>query len=198
MSNNALELLLSRRSVVANKLGPPGPDATQLNEILKAAARVPDHKKLVPWRFILFEGEARAFFGKVLEQTCKANEPDANAARLETEAGRFLRAPVVVAVISSVRPIPAVPEWEQVLSAGAACQNMLIAANACGFSAQWITEWYAFDKDVADALGLESGERVAGFIYIGTAQEPPAERDRPELESITTRWTTTLGKSGNV
>lgn len=185
---NALELLLTRRSVVANKLGPPGPSADQLQDILTVAARVPDHKKLVPWRFILFEGDARAEFGKILAQACRSNEPDAGDTRLETEANRFMRAPVVVAVISSLKDNPTVPEWEQVLSAGAACQNLLVAANACGFSAQWITEWYAFDDKIADALGLKNGERVAGFIYIGTASEAPDERDRPDLESITTSW----------
>ena len=186
--NSALELLLARRSVVANKLGPPGPDARQLRDILTVAARVPDHKKLAPWRFIVFEGDARAAFGEVLREACGRNEPDAGETRLETEANRFMRAPVVVAVISSPKDNPAVPEWEQVLSAGAACQNLLIAANASGFSAQWITEWYAFDDAVAKALGLESTERIAGFIYIGTATEKPEERDRPDLDHITTKW----------
>jgi len=195
MSKTALELLLERRSVVANKLGAPGPDASQLQKILTAAARVPDHKKLVPWRFIVFEGDARAEFGKVLEQICKTNEPDAGSVRLETEANRFLRTPVVVGVVSSLKDNPTVPEWEQVLSAGAACQNLLIAANAAGFSGQWITEWYAFDNEVSHVLGLSSGERVAGFIYIGTAQEAPSERDRPDLEKITTYWSVTEDNS---
>ena len=188
MSDSALNLLLTRRSVVANNLGPPGPDAQQLRKILTAGARVPDHKKLVPWRFILFQGKARAAFGKVLAQACKANEPDAGDVRLETETGRFLRAPVVVAVISSPVEHSAVPEWEQILSAGAACQNVLNAANAAGFSGQWITEWYAFDAVVCAALGLRLNERVAGFIYIGTAREEPEERDRPNLDDITTSW----------
>ena len=188
MSDSALNLLLTRRSVVANNLGPPGPDAQQLRKILTAGARVPDHKKLVPWRFILFQGKARAAFGKVLAQACKANEPDAGDVRLETETGRFLRAPVVVAVISSPVEHSAVPEWEQILSAGAVCQNVLNAANAAGFSGQWITEWYAFDAVVCAALGLRLNERVAGFIYIGTAREEPEERDRPNLDDITTSW----------
>lgn len=188
MSESVLNLLLGRRSVVANKLDAPGPDAQQLRKILTIAARVPDHKKLVPWRFILFEGEARAAFGRVLADSCKSNEPNASGARLETEAGRFLRAPVVIAVISSLVDNPAVPEWEQILSTGAACQNLLIAANAAGFSGQWITEWYAYDEQVCDALGLKQGERVAGFVYIGTAQEKPEERDRPDLDKIVTDW----------
>lgn len=189
MSETALKLLLERRSVVANKLGPPGPDERQLRRILRAAARVPDHKKLVPWRFILFQGDARAAFGKVLAAACRKAEAGASDTRLETEAARFERAPVVVAVISSIIVNPAVPEWEQILSAGAACQNLLTAANASGFSGQWITEWYAYDKQVCAALALNQGERVAGFVYIGTAQEPPEERDRPDLDEITTAWT---------
>ena len=188
MPSPALEALLTRRSVVANNLGGPGPDDAQLRQILTVAARVPDHKKLVPWRFILFEGEARADFGKVLARACEAAEGDVGAARLETEANRFLRAPVVVAVVSHTREVPAVPEWEQVLSAGAVCQNLLHAANALGFSAQWITEWYAFDDAVSEALGLERNERIAGFVYIGTAREEPGERDRPDLDEIISRW----------
>ena len=189
MSNPSLEMLLTRRSVVANKLGPPGPDDAQLEQMLTAAARVPDHKKLCPWRFVIFEGEARARFGEVLAAACRAAEPDAGDTRLETEAGRFLRAPVVVAVISCPVDKPGVPEWEQILSAGAACQNILHAATALGFSAQWITEWYAFDESVTRAIGLETHERVAGFVYIGTAREAPTERDRPDLQDIVSRWT---------
>lgn len=184
----ALDMLLTRRSVVANNLGEPGPDAAELQRILTAAARVPDHKKLFPWRFVLFEGEARAAFGNVLAKACKAAEPEAGEMRLETEAGRFLRAPVVVAVVSRVVETPAVPEWEQILSAGAACQNMLHAATALGYSAQWITEWYAYDESVRAALGLAANERVAGFVYIGTAREAPSEHDRPDLEAIVSRW----------
>lgn len=183
-----MKLLLERRSVVANKLGPPGPGKDQLREILTAAARVPDHKKLVPWRFILFQGDARAAFGEVLAAACRSAEPGISGVRLQTEAARLLRAPVVVAVISKTVANASVPEWEQILSAGAACQNLLIAANALGFSSQWITEWYAYDANVRSALALESGERVAGFVYIGTAQEPPIERERPDIDRITSSW----------
>lgn len=188
MSSSALELLLTRRSVVANNLGAPGPDAEQLRQLLTVAARVPDHKKLVPWRFILFEGEARADFGKVLASACRAAEQDASSTRLETEANRFMRAPVVIAVVSRVVDMPAVPEWEQVLSAGAACQNLLHAATALGFSAQWITEWYAYDATVRTELRLAKNERVAGFVYIGSAREAPSERDRPDFDDVVSRW----------
>ena len=188
MSLNAMKLLLERRSVVANKLGPPGPGSEQLREILTAGARVPDHKKLVPWRFILFQGDARAEFGKVLAAACASAESDASEVRLETEAARLMRAPVVVAVICNAVANSGVPEWEQILSTGAACQNLLVAATALGFSGQWITEWYSYDDNVRAALGLEESERVAGFVYIGTAQEPPSERERPDIDQITSSW----------
>jgi nitroreductase len=188
MSNTTLDHLLTRRSVSANALTEPGPDPDQLQHILTAAARVPDHKKLVPWRFILFQGEARATFGGLLAEACKAEEPEPSTIRLETEAKRFLRAPVVIAVISRVTKTPAVPEWEQILSAGAVCQNLIVAASSLGFGAQWITEWYGFSPRVRQILHLAENERVAGFIYIGTAKEKPDERERPQLADIVTTW----------
>jgi len=188
MSNPTLDHLLSRRSVSANALTDPGPDEVELRQILTAAARVPDHKKLVPWRFVLFQSEARDAFGQVLAAVCRTEETDPGAFRLENEAKRFLRAPVVIAVISRVTQSAAAPEWEQVLSAGAACQNLLLAATALGYGAQWITEWYAYSDGVRKALGLADNERVAGFVYIGTPKEKPEERDRPPLADIVTPW----------
>jgi nitroreductase len=188
MTNPTLDLLLRRRSVSANSLGEPGPSAAELELILTAAARVPDHKKLVPWRFIIFQGEARAAFGAVLAATCRAEEQDVGQFRLEMEAARFLRAPVVIAVVSRVVENPAAPEWEQILSAGAACQNLVIAATSLGFGVQWITEWYAYSKGVRAVLKLAANERVAGFVYIGTAKEKPDERERPALADIVAAW----------
>jgi nitroreductase len=188
MTNPVIDLLLKRRSVSANSLGEPGPSAAELELILRAASRVPDHKKLVPWRFLLFQGEAREAFGKVLAKICAAEESDPGAFRLENEAKRFLRAPIVIAVISRVVKNPAAPEWEQVLSAGAACQNLILAATALGYGVQWITEWYGYSEGVRKALALADNERVAGFIYIGTAKEKPDERERPKLADIVTAW----------
>jgi len=188
MSNPTLDHLLTRRSVSANALTEPGPDGDQLDQILTAAARVPDHKKLVPWRFVLFQGAARDAFGVVLAEVCRAEETDPGAFRLENEAKRFSRAPLVIAVISRVTKNAAAPEWEQVLSAGAACQNLIVAATALGFGAQWITEWCAYSEGVRKALRLADNERVAGFVYIGTAKEKPEERDRPVLADIVTSW----------
>lgn len=180
-----LNHLRTRRSVSASALGEPGPDAEALHALLTIAARVPDHKKLAPWRFIVLQGAARAAFGERLAEIWAANEPEASSIKLETERTRFTRAPVVVAVISSPRSHPACPEWEQVLSAGAVCFNLLHAAKAMGFGAQWVTEWYGYDEKVKAAFGLEPQERFAGFIYVGTAKEQPDDRDRPDVAAIT-------------
>jgi nitroreductase len=188
MRHPTIDLLLTRRSVSANSLGEPGPNAAELELMLRAASRVPDHKKLVPWRFILFQDEARAQFGKILAEVCRAEETDPGAFRLENEAKRFLRAPIVIAVISRVVKNAAAPEWEQILSAGAACQNLIVAATALGYGAQWITEWYGYSQGVRQALRLAENERVAGFVYIGTPKEKPDERDRPVLTEIVTSW----------
>jgi nitroreductase len=188
MTNPTIDLLLARRSVSANSLGEPGPNAAELELMLKAASRVPDHKKLVPWRFILFQGEARAEFGNILAEICRAEEKDPGAFRLKNEANRFLRAPLVIAVISRVVKNPAAPDWEQILSAGAACQNLIVAATALGYGAQWITEWYGYSPGVRQALALAGNERVAGFVYIGTPKEKPDERERPRLADIVAPW----------
>jgi len=181
-----LHLLARRRSTLARNMSEPGPSRDQLETLLAIAARTPDHGKLFPWRFIVFEGEARADFGALLEARLRETEPDGPPERYEFERERFMRAPVVVAVISSPADTQRIPEWEQILSAGAACQNLLIATGAMGFAVQWLTEWCAYDPFVLKAMGLQAGERVAGFIYIGTAKEAPAERPRAGLKL--SRW----------
>ena len=177
--NETIELLHKRRSVVAKNMVPPGPTEQELAQILRAGMRVPDHGKLAPWRFVIFENEARTSFGNVLAKVFSAKNAEATPEQIEFERARFERAPLVIAVISTVLEKHPIPVWEQELSSGAACQNMLIAASAMGFGAQWLTEWYAFDPDVKDMLGLRSGERIAGFIYVGTAHDEPVERKRP-------------------
>lgn len=189
MSNPTLDLLATRRSVKPDLLAEPGPDAGQLDAILTIAARVPDHKKLTPWRFIIFEGDARARMGDVIADACAAEDKSPpSPIRLETERKRLMRSPVVVAVISRVLPKPGAPEWEQVLSAGACAMNLCLAANAMGFGTNWVTEWIAYSPRVQATMGLKVGERIAGFVYIGTAREQPADRERPRLEDIVTRW----------
>jgi nitroreductase len=184
--NPVLGHLLTRRSVSAGKLHEPGPNAKQLEIILRCAARVPDHKKLAPWRFIVFAGEARVRIGETLANICRANEPEASPDRLNIERERFSRSPVVVGVVWSPRPHPGAPDWEQMLSTGAVCMNLIHGACALGFSCHWLSEWYTYDRAVADVLGLAPDEKLAGFIHIGTPLAPPEERERPDIQQITT------------
>ena len=183
----ALDLLLSRRSGSAKTMTGPGPDAEQLRRILAAAVRVPDHGKLTPWRFILFEGDGRRRMGEVLAG-CVSSEPDASPVRIEQERERFLRAPTVIGVVSRAREQLKIPVWEQQLSAGAACQTILMAAHAMGFVANWITEWCAYHPRVLAQLGLLPTERMAGFIYIGHPAVPLEDRPRPDIDAMVTRF----------
>jgi nitroreductase len=189
MENAIIDFLSRRRSVKPDRLAAPGPSAEELETILTIASRVPDHKKLAPWRFIVIEGDAREELGKVIAEACVAveNEPPSHI-RLETERTRLARAPIVIAAISRVTPHRSAPEWEQVLSAGAACFNLCLAANALGYGTSWLTEWIAYNGAVGASLGLGKNERVAGFIYIGTPTERSEERERPALADIVTRW----------
>jgi nitroreductase len=187
--NPVLALLAARRSVKPEMLVAPGPSADELDTMLTIASRVPDHKKLAPWRFIVLEGDARARLGEVVAQACIAAEKEPpSAVRLDLERRRFLRAPLVIAVVSRPKPHPGAPEWEQVLSAGAACFNLCLAANALGYGTSWISEWLAYNRQVCAALSLSESERIAGFVYVGTAAAQPEERDRPALADVVTRW----------
>ncbi|MFM9862346.1 MAG: nitroreductase [Micropepsaceae bacterium] len=185
----ALDLLLSRRSGSAKRMKGPGPGDEQIRTLIQAASRVPDHGKLTPWRFLIFKDDARSKFGDLLVRALKETEPEANGERIAQERGRFLRAPVVIGVVSRVQEGIPIPEWEQILSSGAACQTLCIAAHAMGFVANWITEWYAYHPAVREGLGLKAGERIAGFIYVGHPSEPLEERPRPPYESIAREWT---------
>ena len=182
-----LDLLLSRKSGSAKAMKGPGPNPEQLQRILAAAVRVPDHGKLTPWRFILFEGEGRARMGAILAEIV-ARAPDSSPERVELERNRFMRAPVVVGVVSRAREQIPVPVWEQELSAGAVCMTMVIAAHALGFVANWITEWCAYHPRVLERIGLKPGERIAGFVYIGQADNILEDRPRPPIDSLTTRF----------
>lgn len=184
MNEAMLSALRTRRSVKPDLLVEPAPSAQDLEDILTIAARVPDHKKLAPWRFIVISGEARAKAGAICAEACKAEDSEPSPIRLETEANRFSRAPLVIAVVSRVTPRPGAPEWEQILSAGAAAMNLCHAANARGYATCWITEWIAYSPIVRRGFGLSESERFVGFIHIGTAKETPTDRDRPALADI--------------
>ncbi len=180
--------LEARRSVSVKNLAAPGPDKAALDKILKTAARVPDHGRTVPFYFVTFEGAARVRAGEKIAEIFKRDNPDASADKIEAEANRFARAPLVVGVIYRARRGKH-PLWEQMLSAGAVCQNLLLAANASGFGANWLTEWYAYNNEFKDYLGLDGRDIVAGFIHIGSVTEIPEERERPDMSAITTSWT---------
>ena len=184
----ALDLLLTRRSVPAAALKPPGPDEAALTTILTAATRVPDHGKLTPWRLIVFRGTGRQEFGDILADAFLAANPAARAEQIAFERGRFLRAPLIIAVVSAPKEHFKVPQWEQLLSAGAVCFNLLHAAHSLGFGASWVTEWYAYNEAVRGAIGLGPSEKIAGFIYIGTAKSRPPERPRPDLNAVVQEW----------
>ena len=186
--DSRLELLLTRRSTPVAGLGSPGPDQATLSAILTAAVRTPDHGKLHPWRFILIHGDAREALGTELATAFQgAVEPEATPFRLTQVRKTFSRVPLVIAVISSPSD-GKIPRWEQILSCGAVCQNILHACHTLGFGAQWLTQWYAYDPSVAKVLGLSSSERFAGFIYVGTQLDKPPERARPDPWDLASYW----------
>ncbi len=186
---DALALLRTRRSLKPIELGEPGPSADEIETLLTVASRVPDHGKLTPWRFVVFEGEARLDAGRAIEAAFRAKYPDAKPEHADYERKRLARAPLVIAVVSRAAPHVKIPEWEQVLSAGAAAMNLVLASHALGYGANWITEWYAYDRQVLAALGLTENEKIAGFIHIGRPAQAPEDRPRPPLAEIVTRFT---------
>jgi len=187
MMNDFISFLKSRRSSKIAHLGLPAPTPEQIQDILTIASRVPDHGKYHPWYFMVFEGDARREVGEHLRTAFATENPDAAPAKLELEAERFLRAPLVIAVVSRIREGKH-PQWEQILSAGAACYNLCLAANTMGFGTNWLTEWYTYSQTFKTLMGLDAHDNFAGFIYIGTASEKNEERDRPDLSEIVTYW----------
>ena len=188
-SPDVLDYLQKRRSCKLALMGEPGPDAEDIRTILEAGARIPDHGKLFPWRFVVFTGDARRKFGEeVLRAAYLGEDKDAAPAKLDLEAERLTRAPCVIAVISKPQDSAKVPLWEQQLSAGAVAYNICLAANALGYGTNWLTEWYSFNDEVKAALGLSGNDNIAGFIYIGTPSGESEERPRPAMDSIVRYW----------
>jgi nitroreductase len=185
-NESLIEFLKTRRSMPAFQMKEPGPSKPEIEEILTLATRVPDHGKLAPWRFIVMTGDARRQVTMALAEIAKADKPELSDEMIAVEETRFLRAPVVVAVVSTAGPHIKIPEWEQVMSAGAVCLNMVIAANALGYVSNWLTEWMAFDQRAHRIIGVEPGEKIAGFIHIGSTDFPVVERPRPALADIVT------------
>ncbi len=164
-SSPSITLLRTRRSLKPVELVGPGPSPSDLDTLLTIASRVPDHGKLAPWRFIVFEGESQLKAGAAIAAAFVAKYPDATPDQIEFERRRLARAPLVIAVVS-----------------------LVIAAHALGFGATWITEWYAYDRSVLDALGLAPHEKIAGFVHIGRPTHAPEDRPRPALADIVTRF----------
>lgn len=182
------DYLLTRRSVGMAFLKEPGPNAEELEQILTIGTRVPDHGKITPWRLVVIAGDARAQAGEKLAKIFARNNPGMDEASIEIERQRFLPAPLTIGVISSPKPHPKVPEFEQLLSAGNVAFNLLHAAFALGFAASWITRWYTFDAEAASMLGAGEGERFVGFVHIGTPTAVIEDRPRPALADIVSHW----------
>jgi nitroreductase len=187
-TSSPLALLSTRRSGKPRDLVVPGPDAAQLARMLEIAARTPDHGKLAPWRFVVVPADRRDALSEIITTAYLAERPQ--AARLEIEAlDQFAhQAPTLVVVLSSPKIDSHIPLWEQELSAGAACMNLLHAAHALGFAGGWLTGWAAYSDTVRDAFGAEP-EKIAGFVFIGTPSRPLDERPRPESDKIVRYWT---------
>ena len=185
---DALNLLATRRSLKPFEMTGPGPSPSELETILTVGARTPDHGKIVPWRFIVFEGDARAKAGEIFAKVFRAKNVTATPDQIEKEKNRFMDAPLVIAVVSKTSQHPKVPAWEQELSAGASTMNIVHAAHALGYVANWLTGWIAFDREVLGALGVKADEKLAGFVHIGKSDKPAADRPRPALADIVTRF----------
>lgn len=183
-SPQTLAFLARRRSASAMALSAPGPSDDELATLLRLATRVPDHGKLSPWRFVVLKGEPKHRFIACLEAIA-ATRPD--GVKLTAKLGKLKAPPLTVAVISRLLPAE-IPEWEQRLSSGAVCMTLIIAAQAMGYGANWITDWYAYDADAVRLLGLGEGEQVAGYVHLGTSAETPLERVRPEVRAVAEAW----------
>ena len=185
-NESLIEYLKTRRSMPAFQMKEPGPTKAEIEEILTLATRVPDHGKLAPWRFIVMTGEERQRISLALSRIARAERPDLSDEMIKVEETRFTRAPVVVAVVSKAAPHVKIPEWEQLMSAGAVCLNMVISANALGYVSNWLTEWMAYSEKAYEIIGVKPGEKIAGFVHIGSTDFPVTERPRPELSEIVT------------
>ncbi len=178
----------TRRSTPKQFLREPAPSKKELAEILTIASRVPDHGKLSPWRFIIYQGEAREKVGENLANILKEREPNIDKERLKAEKEQFLPAPITIAVIFSPKESKKIPIQEQLLSAGATALNILHAANILGYGAHWVSRWFAYDEQASKMLGANEGERFIAFIHIGTAEKKVEDRPRPKLEQIISYW----------
>ncbi len=184
MATSVIDYLLTRNSAPIPELKEPAPTDSQIETMLTAASRVPDHGRLAPWRFILYRGDARVKVGEKLVELAEKREGPLTEGRRQQELTRFSRAPLVIGVISSPKDNAKIPQWEMLLSGGAAAMNLIHAANALGFGANWITNWYSDVAEGRALLGLAPDERVVGFVHIGTYSGQPFERPRPDVSTL--------------
>ncbi len=192
--NALLETLHSRQSVPANQLTDPAPNEEQLNQILQCAITAPDHGKLRPWRFIVIRDEARHALADVFVKAAKIREPDISEQKLERLKEKPLRSPLIVVIVTTLtKDHPKAPEIEQTLSAGAATQLMQLGATALGFGSVWLSGANAYDETVKQALGIETKDQIAGFLYLGTPPATPGPRKRPELSDHVSHWSAPVG-----
>ena len=184
MASPILDHLLTRNSAPIPELKEPAPSDAEIETILTAATRVPDHGRLAPWRFIIYRGEAREKIGEGLAALAEKREGPLAEARRNQELTRFSRAPLVIGVISSPKDNPKIPQWEMFLSGGMAAMNLMLAANALGYGTNMITNWYSETEEGRALLGLAPHERVVGFVHIGTHDGPGFERPRPDVKTL--------------
>ena len=185
----AIELLRTRRSVIARNLSNPGPSEEELAVIIESGIRTPDHGKIGPWRVQIVTKEGQNALGDVFSEVFQKEHGErATDAMIEFEKQRPKRAPSLLIVTSNILVPHKIPEMEQKLSGGAFCMNILNAAHALGYSAQWLTEWVAYNSEIKIALGHDSSVDIIGMIYIGTAAEEPKQRERPYFETIVSEW----------
>ena len=184
MNQPVIDLLLARRSPPIHELAEPAPSAGELDTILRAATRVPDHGMLTPWRFILYRGEARKRVGRMLANLAEKREGPLNEGRRQQELTRFSRAPLVIGIVSSPKESPKIPQWEMFLSGGMVAMNLIVAANALGYSTNMITNWYSDVPEGRAILGLAPDERVIGFVHIGSYEGTAPERPRPDPAAL--------------
>jgi len=185
-TSSPLALLATRRSGKPRDLAAPGPDADQFAQILAIAARTPDHGKLAPWRFVVVGQDQRTALAALIIDAYRVERPTASRTEIEALDQFAHQAPALVVVLSSPKPSH-IPVWEQELSAGAACMNLLHAVHALGFAGGWLTGWPSYSDTVRDAFG-EGHERIAGFLFVGTPSRPLDERPRPDMERVVSRW----------
>jgi nitroreductase len=188
MSNAILEFLANRISPPIPDLKEPAPGDAEIEQMVRIATRVPDHGRLEPWRFIVYRGDARRQVGEQLAALAEARDGPLPEGRRQQELARFSRAPLVIGVVSSPKESPKIPQWEMFLSGGAAAMNLVHAANALGYGANWITNWYSDSEEGRRILGLAPHERVVGFVHIGTPSGQAADRPRPDVARLISEY----------